>query len=204
MSDPTSPAGGAAAPRLRRVLKLQDLVLYGIVIIQPVAPMSVFGVLSERGHGHVVTALLIAMVAMLFTGFSYGNMAAAYPAGGSAFTYVAREIHPGLGWLTGWSMLMDFVFNPLICTCWCAQQAHQFFPAVPVWGWSLVFASGFTLLNLRGIRSSARVNAVLAAAMGAVVVVVIGAAVVYISRQPGLDAAYFARPFYDPATFQTS
>ena len=58
--------------------------------------MSVFGVLSNKGHGHVVTAILIAMVAMLFTGISYGRMARAYPSGGSAFTYVAQEIHPSL------------------------------------------------------------------------------------------------------------
>ena len=57
-----------SGPRLRRTLTLWDLILYGVIVIQPVAPMSVFGVLSERGHGHVVTAILIAMVAMLFTG----------------------------------------------------------------------------------------------------------------------------------------
>ena len=58
----------SSGPRLRRTLTLWDLVLYGVIVIQPVAPMSVFGVLSERGRGHVVTAILIAMVAMLFTG----------------------------------------------------------------------------------------------------------------------------------------
>ena len=57
----------ADGPRLRRSLTLQDLILYGVIVIQPVAPMSVFGVLSDRGRGHVVTTILIAMVAMLFT-----------------------------------------------------------------------------------------------------------------------------------------
>ena len=49
----------SSAPRLRRTLTLSDLILYGIIVIQPVAPMSVFGVLSDRGRGHVVTTLLI-------------------------------------------------------------------------------------------------------------------------------------------------
>jgi amino acid transporter len=84
-------------PRLRRALKLRDLILYGVIVIQPVAPMSAFGVLSTRGHGQVVTAILIAMVAMLFTGISYGRMARAYPSAGSAFTYVAQEINPAVG-----------------------------------------------------------------------------------------------------------
>ena len=81
-------------PQLRRALTLRDLILYGVIVIQPVAPMSVFGVLSNRGNGHVVTAILIAMVAMLFTGISYGRMARAYPSAGSAFTYVAQEVTP--------------------------------------------------------------------------------------------------------------
>ena len=40
-------APSSAAPRLRRTLTLWDLILYGIIVIQPVAPMSVFGVLSD-------------------------------------------------------------------------------------------------------------------------------------------------------------
>src|SRR5579864_6302166 len=96
----------ASAPRLRRTLTLWDLILYGVIVIQPVAPMSVFGVLSDRGRGHVVTAILIAMVAMLFTAISYGRMARAYPSAGSAFTYVGQEINPALGYVTGWSMVM--------------------------------------------------------------------------------------------------
>jgi putrescine importer len=191
----------AAAPRLRRSLTLWDLILYGVIVIQPVAPMSVFGVLSERGKGHVVTAILIAMVAMLFTGISYGRMARAYPSAGSAFTYVAQEIHPAAGYVTGWSMVMDYMLNPLICTIWCSQQAHQFAPGIPAWGWKIFFAVVFTLLNIRGVKTSARMNAAMAAGMGAVVVVIFVAAARYILGHPHSEPGFFARPFYDPQTF---
>ena len=50
-------AAGAAG--LRRTLTLWDLILYGVIVIQPTAPMSVFGVLSDKGHGHVVTTCLL-------------------------------------------------------------------------------------------------------------------------------------------------
>src|SRR5580765_7151051 len=122
---PGTTANTASTPHLRRTLTLTDLILYGVIVIQPVAPMSVFGVLSDRGKGHVVTAILIAMVAMLFTGISYGRMARAYPSAGSAFTYVAQEVNPAVGFVTGWSMVMDYMLNPLICTIWCAQQSHE-------------------------------------------------------------------------------
>jgi putrescine importer len=41
--------------------------------------MPPFGVVSQVAHGHVVTTVLIAMVAMLFTAISYGRMARAHP-----------------------------------------------------------------------------------------------------------------------------
>ena len=63
-----------AVPGLRRTLKLRHLILYGIIIIQPTAPMSIYGVVSNAARGHVVTTILIAMVAMLFTAVSYGRM----------------------------------------------------------------------------------------------------------------------------------
>ncbi len=134
----------SSAPRLRRTLTLWDLILYGIIVIQPVAPMSVFGVLSDSGRGHIVTTLLIAMVAMLFTAFSYGRMARAYPSAGSAFTYVGQEINPALGYVTGWSMVMDYILNPMICIIWCSQQAFVFAPGIPYWGWALIFGAVFT------------------------------------------------------------
>lgn len=201
---PPVESGPTTAPKLRRTLRLRDLILYGIIVIQPVAPMSVFGVLSERGHGHVVTAILIAMVAMLFTGISYGRMARAYPSAGSAFTYVACEIHPICGYITGWSMVMDYILNPLICTIWCAQQAHDFAPGVPVAIWKILFAAAFTWLNLRGVKTSARLNTGLAVAMGAVIVVFFVAAARVIFGAPHADAAFYTRPFYDPTTFSFS
>lgn len=196
-----SASATSSAPRLRRTLTLWDLILYGVIVIQPVAPMSVFGVLSDRGRGHVVTTLLIAMVAMLFTAFSYGRMARAYPSAGSAFTYVGQEINPAVGYITGWSMVMDYMLNPMICIIWCSQQAHVFAPGVPYAVWAIFFAAVFTGLNIQGIKTSARVNTLLAAGMGAVVAIFFVAAARYVFRTPHDGAAFFTRPFYDPSTW---
>ena len=193
-----------ATSGLRRTLSLWDLVLYGIIVIQPTAPMSVFGVLSERGRGHVVTTLLLAMIAMLFTAISYGRMARAYPSAGSAFTYVSQEINPALGYVTGWSMAMDYMLNPLICIIWCSKAAGNFAPAVPYWLWACFFFLLFTGLNLRGIRTSARINAGLAAFMGVVITIFFVAAARYVFGHPHEGTSFFTRPFYDPDTFGLS
>ncbi|HEY6770310.1 MAG TPA: APC family permease [Candidatus Sulfotelmatobacter sp.] len=196
-----SAASTSSAPRLRRTLTLWDLILYGVIVIQPVAPMSVFGVLSDRGHGHVVTTILIAMVAMLFTAISYGKMARAYPSAGSAFTYVGQEINPALGYVTGWSMVMDYMLNPMICIIWCSQQAHVFAPGIPYWGWAIFFAIVFTGLNIQGVKTSARVNSGLAVGMGVVIAIFFVTAARFIFGHPHDGAGFFTRPFYDPALF---
>jgi amino acid transporter len=193
----------SSAPRLRRTLTLWDLILYGVIVIQPVAPMSVFGVLSNRGRGHVVTTILIAMVAMLFTAISYGKMARAYPSAGSAFTYVGQEINPALGYVTGWSMVMDYLLNPMICIIWISQQAHVFAPGVSYAAWAVIFALMFTALNVQGVKTSARVNTALAAGMGVVIAIFFVAAARYIFGHPHDGSAFFTRPFYDPASWNT-
>ena len=142
---------------LRRALTLWDLIFIGIVIIQPIAPMGVYGVISNRAGGHVVTTILIAMVAMLFTAISYGRMARVYPSAGSAYTYVSQEIHPALGYLTGWAMVMDYVLNPLICTVICSKLTQNIVP-LPYWLLAVFFAAFFSGVNLLGVKTSARIN----------------------------------------------
>lgn len=195
-----APSAPSAASSLRRTLTLWDLIFYGIVLIQPTAPMGLFGVVSQEARGHVVTTILIGMFAMVLTALSYGRMARAYPSAGSAFTYVGKELHPALGYVTGWGMVMDYVLNPIICTIWCSKAALNFFPGVPYAFWVFFFATLFTALNLRGVRASARTNTVIGIGLSAVVLIFLAAAVRYLLGVP-LDAASLTRPFYDPATF---
>jgi len=104
-----------SGPGLKRVLSLPALVLYGIILIQPTAPMPLFGAVANLARGHVATTVLFGMIAILFTAISYGRMANVYPNAGSAYTYVSREIHPALGYFIGWGMIFDYIMNPLIC-----------------------------------------------------------------------------------------
>lgn len=188
------------ARHLRRTLTLWDLVFYGIVLIQPTAPMGIYGVVSQEARGHVVTTILIGMFAMLLTAMSYGRMARAYPSAGSAFTYVGNELNPALGYVTGWSMLMDYMLNPIICTIWCSKAAMNALPGTPYAFWVVFFATTFTILNLRGVRSSARTNQILGIALSIVVLTFLIAAVRYLMAA-GLPPGGLSKPFYDPATF---
>src|ERR1700675_1063718 len=189
---------------LKRSLRFWDLVLFGIILIQPTAPMPSFGVIYQEARGHVVTAILLAMVAMLFTSISYGRMARVYPHGGSAFLYVGREIHPSLGYITGWCLVMDYVLNPLICTIWCSRAVMNFLPGMPYFVLAIFFAVFFTLLNCNGVETSARINAGVAAALGLVIILVLVAAVLWLLHLQHPVACFYFAPVYDPATFNTA
>ncbi|MBP7142964.1 MAG: APC family permease [Opitutaceae bacterium] len=216
MSNPSSPS---AAPTLRRSLGLGSLVLYGIILIQPTAPMPLFGVAYEKAGGHVITLILIGMVAMLFTALSYGRMANAYPNAGSAYAYVSREFHPAPGYLTGWSMMFDYMINPAICVIWCSKATFDvtaglgtlhlpglaldlgFIHQIPQHVWFVFYAALFTGLNLRGIEASARTNMLIGTGLGLVILLFLAAAWRHLFREHPLDAAALARPFYDPESF---
>jgi len=196
----SSPAGSV---RLNRTLSLWNLIIIGMVIIQPTAPMGIYGVISNKAQGHVVTTILIAMVAMLLTAISYGRMARVYPSAGSAYTYVGQEIHSSLGYIVGWGMVMDYLLNPLICTAFCAKAAMNILPGLSYYVWILLFAAFFTWVNLRGVKTSARMNEVLCVGM-VIVVFFFLASVVRLLWHAQHDPGFFIRPFYNPATFHPS
>ena len=194
----------ASGSGLRRVLRLPALVLYGIILIQPTAPMPLFGAATNLAKGHVVTTILIGMVAMLFTAISYGRMANVYPSAGSAYAYVSREIHPSLGYFIGWGMIFDYVMNPIICVIWASKAAMNFIPEIPFAVFAVFFAVLFTGMNLRGIESSARTNTIIATGLGVVIVLFLVAAIRYLWLQPPVGIAGWTKPFYNPETFSFS
>ena len=188
-------------PRLRRVLGLWDLVFYGIILIQPVAATGPFGVANQKSKGHIVTTILIAMVAMLFTAVSYGRMAARYPAAGSAYTYVGRALNPSLGFMTGWAMFLDYLIIPVVNVVFGALSLQRLFPGIPFLLLAVLFAGAMTFLNLRGIQWTARANEILLAVMCLVIGVFLVQAVRYLWLHQGLAGLFSTEPFYNPGTF---
>src|ERR1700716_3630495 len=178
-----SGAVSTSAPRLRRTLTLWDLIFYGIVLIQPIAPVPLYGVAQKLSDGHFVTIILIALFAMLITAVSYGRMGALYPTAGSAYTYVGRGLNPHLGFLAGWAMILDYLLQPLLNTVWISNALHErYLPQIPYVAWAALIAGIMTVLHLAGAKSSARAITVLLAVMSVVVAFFVVLAVRYLWR----------------------
>jgi len=191
----------ANPPRLRRDLKLWDLVFYGVVLIQPIAPVGIFGIAQKLSHGHVSTAVLAAMAAMMLTAFSYGRMASVYPSAGSAYTYVSRGLNPYVGSLIGWAMALDYLIIPIINTVYPALMFKRLFPEIPYAAWAVLIVGAILFLNLVGIRFTARANEVLLAVVSVVVVAFFFTAIRYLLHFHGVGGLISLQPFYNPKTF---
>src|SRR5438874_1728822 len=193
-----------SAHRLKRALTLWDLIFYGIVLIQPIAPVPLYGVAQKLSDGHFAAIILIAMFAMLITAVSYGRMAALYPSAGSAYTYVGKGLNPHLGFLAGWAMILDYLLQPLINTVWISTALHErYVPQVPYIAWAALIAGIMTVLNLAGVRSSARANKLLLLVMSVVVVAFVVLATRFLYGSQGWGGLFSIQPFYDPKTFNS-
>jgi putrescine importer len=191
-----------AVPRLRRTLTLWDLIFYGIVLIQPIAPVPLYGIAQKLSDGHFVTIILIVLFGMLITAVSYGRMGALYPTAGSAYTYVGKGLNPHLGFLAGWAMILDYLLQPLINTVWISTALHErYVHQVPFAVWALLIAGIMTVLNLIGVKASANANKVLLGIMSVVVVAFIALALKYLYGGQGWAGLFSLQPLYDPKTF---
>ena len=189
-----TPAGVESPPRLRRVLGLWDLIFYGIILIQPIAPVGIFGIASRLSRGHMVTTLLVAMVAMILTAVSYGRMAAVYPSAGSAYTYVGRGLNPYLGFLVGWATVLDYLIIPVINTIYAALTLQRLIPGTSFLLGVIVVLAAITWLNLRGIKSTAHSNTILLFIMLGVVALYFLQSIRFLYEQQGWPGLFSIRP----------
>jgi putrescine importer len=173
-------------------------VFYGIVLVQPIAAVPLFGLADSISQGHVVTVILFAMVAMMLTAVSYGRLAAVHPSAGSAYSYVTRELNPYLGFLVGWAMLLDYLIIPVINVIYGALTLSRMLPAVPPTAIKLAMTVLITLFNVRGIKTTARANTILLALMIVVIVAFVVLAFLFLFRQDGLHGIFSFAPFYTP------
>lgn len=196
------PVGNGNEQHLRRVLTLHDLIFYGIVLIQPIACVGIYGLVTRMSGGHAVTAILVAMFAMTLTAVSYGRMSTVYPTSGSAYTYVSKGLNVHFGFLAGWVMLLDYFIIPVVNVIYVSLTMHRLFPLIPNEVWAAIVAIGITLLNLRGIGYTKNANNILMTVMCLVIAVFFVLGVRYLLRAAGIPGLFTLEPLYGPHTFR--
>lgn len=180
---------------LSRSLKLRDLIVYGLIFIVPIAPFGIFGHVLDASDGMIVTAYVIGLVGMLFTAISYTQMAGRYPVAGSVYTYIGRGVHPGLGFLAGWMLLLDYILIPALLYVVGAEAVHDVIPVLPPVGLLIAFVVFNTWVNIRGITFTAMFNQWMLVAEMLVLAIFLVAGVWAIGQ--GVNGSHFS---FDPVT----
>lgn len=146
---------------LKRTLSLYHVVLFGLAYMTPMIVFGTYGVLADITNGVVPTSYLIALIAMLFTAYSYGKMVQAYPTSGSAYTYTRKTVNSSLGFLVGWAVLLDYLFLPMVIWLIGGVYLNASFPSVPTWVWIVGFIAITTIINLIGLKVATNINFIL-------------------------------------------
>lgn len=180
---------------LTRTLNLRSLVMFGLAYMTPVIVLGIFGVIAETTSGASASAFLIAMVAMLFTAWSYGRMAKAYPVSGSAYTYVRRSMDSRLGFLVGWAVLLDYVFLPMVIWLIGGAYLSAQFPGVPTWVWILSFIIVTTGINVLGVKVADNVNTLLMVFQILVIAIFVALSIGSVVAGSGVSGLFSLNPF---------
>lgn len=155
---PPSAASASAPARLQKTLLLWHVVIIGLAYIQPMTLLDTFGMVSRDSLQHVPTSYFVALLAVLLTSLSYGHMIRRYPSSGSAYTYAQKAIHPNVGFMVGWSSLLDYLLSPMVNILLAKIYLTSMFPEINHWVWIIGLTALMVVVNLRGIRFVANFN----------------------------------------------
>jgi amino acid transporter len=186
--------------QLARSLSTRDLVVYGMILMVPIAPYSIFGFVWNDAKGMVPLAYLVGLVGMFFTAMSYAAMSQAFPLAGSVYTYAHRGLHEVAGFLAGWLILLDYILVPALLYVVSAVAMRGLLPAVPGWVWLVGFVVFNAFVNLLGIHLAARVNWYLLILELVTLALFVTLGLIALAGGAGAGALTL-RPVYDPAVF---
>ncbi|MFF4357545.1 APC family permease [Streptomyces sp. NPDC001604] len=161
---------GAADAGLRRdAIGLREVLFQSITAMAPAAAVaaSIPSGAAFAG-GSLPLAVLIALVACLFTASCVAELARELPAAGSVSTYAAQGLHPTVGFLVGWGyVFVEALVPPLLLlqlgftTAGTLHQEWSSYPADLWWPWALAGAAIIAAAGYFGVRASARFGTVL-------------------------------------------
>lgn len=188
----------------KRSLKLWHIIVIGLGYMAPMAVFDTFGIVSEVTEGHVPTAYVLTLLAVLLTALSYGKMVRVFPTAGSAYTYTRKTMNPYLGFLVGWSSLLDYMFLPMINALLTGIYLSAVFPEVPQWVFIVGFVLLITVVNLMKVNISVSINGLLVIFQLSIILIFVALAMKALSQGAGTGQILSSQPFFSPTLSLTS
>jgi amino acid transporter len=177
-----SPSGGAAASGAAQAAAVDRISLaHGAVGLREVLFQAVthmgpglsiafsVGLGAAFAGGSLSLVVVIALLGCLCVAVSVAELAKYMPSAGGMYTYVARGIHPSLGFLVAWGYaLVEPLIAPAVCvflgTVVAGTLNAEFGWSTDLWWiWSVLAAAIVYVSGFRGVRISARFGTILGA-----------------------------------------
>lgn len=189
---------------LKRVLKLPTLVCQGLAYLCPACIFMYYGIINVLTGGHFVLVLIVAGVAMSLTAFSYAKMCRKYPVAGSVYSYVSKSIGPKFGFISGWSLMLDYLLLPLTCYLGCGLYLNIMIPAIPIWAWIIIAVIFVAVCNIVGVTVASIVNNINVVAPIIAIIVTLLAIIKFVAGGGGAGTFICPEAIYNPELFQAS
>src|SRR5580658_6445502 len=158
------------SPGLRRdAIGLREVLFQSITDMAPGAAIAAsIPAGAALAGGALPLAVVLALVACLFSAWSIGQLARELPSSGSMATYAARGLHPSLGFLVAWGYAMvGWLIPPLVLLqlgFTVAGTLHTEISGYPVnlwWPWAILGLLIICAAGYFGVRTSARLGTIL-------------------------------------------
>lgn len=185
----------AKGATLKRNLGLWAIVGLGLGYMTPTVIFDTFGMVARDTNNVVPLAYLVALIVMIFTAISYGKMSGAIPSAGSAYTYVRESIHPNVGFVVGWTSLIDYLLLPMVNCLIIRSYLEAIFPSVPGWIWVVLYVALTTSVIYLTMRGTSNLNMVLLIFSLIVMVVFIAMVWAQLAGGEGVGTVASMQPF---------
>ncbi|MCM3656220.1 APC family permease [Agromyces mediolanus] len=189
----SAPSRGAS---LKRNLGLWAIVGLGLGYMTPTVVFDTFGMVARDTDNVVPAAYLVALVVMMFTAISYGKMAGAIPSAGSAYTYARESIHPNVGFMVGWTSLIDYVLLPMVNCLIIRSYLEALFPEIPGWIWVVLYCALVTSVIYLTMRGTSNINMLLLVFSIVVMAVFVIMVFAQLMRGEGQGTVASMQPFF--------
>lgn len=192
---------------LKRTLSATSLVSLGIGAIIGAGLFSLTGIAAAENAGPaVVLSFIVAAVGCAFAGMCYSELATMIPVAGSAYTYAYATMGELIAWVIGWDLVLEYAVGAATVAVSWSRYVVSF---LHDWGINLpaqlvlcpfeiakmpdgtemsgivnlpamIIICVISLLLMRGIQESARVNSVIVVIKVVVVLAFIGVGMWYV------------------------
>ncbi|OSS42581.1 Putrescine importer [Desulfurella amilsii] len=187
---------------LKRSLSFWALLVYGVTFLNPTAPMNLYGIVVGPSGGMIALTFLFGAVAMYFTALSYSRMATEFPIAGSIYSYAQRSFNPYIGFVVGWTIMLDYVLLPAFLYLVAGLWLSQLIPIIPYWGWIIIVIAINTIISIIGIELTTKTNITIL--IFELIVIVLFVLAAFWSVYYKHIGSFNIKPFFDASKFHIS